>query len=284
MKQLMTFRIFVFLIFLYPGRAVLYAQSYGSTNQEGEIGIQAGAAHYFGDLNTQSHLKRPQPTVGVFFRKQLNNYTAFRAAASFLRVGYSDELESQNEFQRRRNLSFESNIWEFLLQGDFNFFRFNPSEPEYRFTPYLTFGVGLFFYDPYTYLEGQKYFLRSLGTEGQTSSLYPEKKEYSQTALAIPFGLGVKWAMNRNINIHFEVTHRFTGTDYLDDVSGTYAGPNAFSPGSPAALLQDRSYLTGAPIGIAGAQRGFSGNRDQYVTASLGITFNIISYKCPSDF
>ncbi|MFO0415340.1 MAG: DUF6089 family protein [Bacteroidota bacterium] len=272
---------FVFVAFLlfYFGESA--SAQYG-TSLEGEFGFQAGTAHYFGDLNTRSRLKRPQPAFGVFFRKQLNNYAAFRTSVNFMRLGYSDELESDNEFQRRRNLNFETNVWEFLFQGDFNFFRFNPSDPSASFTPYLNFGLGLFFYDPYAFLDGEKYFLRPLGTEGQTSSLYPEKKEYGQTALAIPIGLGVKWALGNNVNFHFEVTHRFTGTDYLDDVSGTYAGMNAFSPGSPAALLQDRSYLNGAPIGVAGAQRGFKGNKDQYVSAVMGITFNITSYKCPS--
>jgi hypothetical protein len=33
----------------------------------------------------------------------------------------------------RRNLSFNSNIWELALQGDFNFFKFLPGEPGYSF-------------------------------------------------------------------------------------------------------------------------------------------------------
>ena len=275
-----SLRLLVISVLLFSFQESGYAQ-YG-TSFEGEFGFQAGAAHYFGDLNTRTRFKRPQPVVGAFFRKQLNNYTAFRTSVNYLRLGYSDELENDNEFQRRRNLNFETNVWELLLQGDFNFFRFNPSDPNARFTPYLNFGVGIFFYDPYTFLEGEKYFLRPLGTEGQTSALYPEKKEYGQTGIAIPFGMGIKWAMGNNINLHIEITHRFSSTDYLDDVSGTYAGINAFSPGSPASLLQDRSYLNGSPIGLAGAQRGFSGNKDQYVSAVMGITFNINSYRCPT--
>jgi hypothetical protein len=272
---------FLLGLLLLAGNTEPVAAQY-ATSLSGEVGIQAGAAHYFGDLNTQSKLKRPQPAVGIFFRKQLNNYTAFRTSVNYMRLGYSDKLENQNEFQRRRNLNFETSVWEFLLQGDFNFFRFNPSDPSARFTPYLNFGIGMFFYNPYTYLDGEKYYLRNLGTEGQTSPLYPEKKEYGQTSLAIPFGLGVKWAVGTDVSFHFEVSHRFTRTDYLDDVSGTYAGIGAFAPGSPAALLQDRSYLNGSPIGTAGAQRGFSGNKDQYISAVMGITFNITTYKCPT--
>ncbi len=276
------------LFSLFPGLglalviAIPAQAQYESYYQEGEFGFQLGAAHYFGDLNTQTGLRRPQPALGIFFRKQLNNYTAIRVAANYARLTYSDHLQPNSEFQRRRNLSFETSIWELLVQGDFNFFRFNPTNPNERFTPYLTFGVGFFYYDPFARLNGEKYYLRPLGTEGQASALYPERKAYSSVALAVPFGMGVKWAVNPNMNLHFEITHRFTGTDYIDDVSGTYAGLTAFSPSSPAWLLQDRSYETGPRIGAAGAQRGFSGNKDQYITATIGVSFNIISYKCPS--
>jgi len=276
------------LFSLLPGTWLLLAAclpaqaQYESFYQEGEFGVQLGAAHYFGDLNTQTGLKRPQPALGVFYRKQLNNYSAIRIAANYARLAYSDHLQSNNEFQRRRNLSFETSIWELLVQGDFNFFRFNPTNPQERFTPYLTFGAGFFYYDPFARLNGRKYYLRTLGTEGQTSALYPERKAYSTVALAIPFGVGIKWAVTTNMNLHFEILHRFTGTDYIDDVSGTYAGLNAFSSSSPGWLLQDRSYETGPRIGTAGAQRGFSGNKDQYITATLGVSFNITSYKCPS--
>ena len=37
---------------------------------EGEIGISAGASHYFGDLNTRANINRPKFAVGAFFRKQ----------------------------------------------------------------------------------------------------------------------------------------------------------------------------------------------------------------------
>ena len=57
------------------------------------------------------------------------------------------------------------------LQGDFNFYRFMPGEADFRFTPYITLGAGIFNYDPYAYLNGDKYFLRPLGTEGQGTQL-----------------------------------------------------------------------------------------------------------------
>jgi hypothetical protein len=252
-----------------------------SVTHTGELGIQTGAAHYFGDLNTATGLKRPHPSFGLFYRKQVNNYAAFRVALNYAQLSYADRLQATNEFQRRRNLDFKTAIWEFVLQGDFNFFRFDPEVPGQRFTPYLTFGLGLFQFDPYTYYEGQKYFLRPLGTEGQNSVKFPGSKEYSNTGICTPVGFGIKAALNRKINIHFELTHRFTNTDYMDDVSGNYAGADAFLPGSAAFFLQDRSAESGAIIGKEGNQRGFKGNKDQYIIANLGITFSFSSYRCP---
>jgi hypothetical protein len=255
--------------------------------QEGEFGVGIGAAHYFGDLNTRARLNRPKSAATFFFRKNFGNYIAVRIGASFARLGYSDQYNKDNSYMNSRNLSFNTNVWELSLQGDFNFFRFMPGEPEYSFTPYITIGAGVFSYDPYAYLRGEKIFLRPLGTEGQGSSLYPDRKPYSSMAISIPFGGGLKYALNSRINIAFEILHRFTNTDYLDDVSKTYVDPAVFPPnpdGSPSngLLLSDRSYELGEPIGIPNRQRGNSKQKDQFVTAMLHVTFNLQSYKCPT--
>ncbi len=252
--------------------------------QEGELGISFGAAHYFGDINNRSTIDRPRQTLGIFFKKQFGKYVAVRVSGHYAEVGYSDKY-SNIEFQQRRNLDFRSQIWEMAIQGDFNFFNFVPGDPAYKFTPYVTIGAGSINYDPYTFLGDQKYFLRKLGTEGQGSDLYPDRKPYSNQAFCFPLGMGIKYNLGKNINLSFEITHRFTSTDYLDDVSSSYAGAAAFpnlsngSP-SPAYLLQDRSYETGLPIGQAGRQRGFSEQKDQYIFAEIGISISFSSYKC----
>jgi len=255
--------------------------------QEGEFGIGIGAAHYFGDLNTRARLNRPKIAAGIFFRKNFGNYIAARIVANYAQLGYSDIYNTQNDFMLKRNLSFNTNVWELSLRGDFNFFRFLPGDPEFNFTPYVSLGLGVFSYDPYAYLQGQKYFLRPLGTEGQGSSLYPDRKPYSSMAICFPVGVGIKYAFNERFNIGVEITHRFTTTDYLDDVSKTYVDPAVFPPlpdgsPSPAFLLSDRSYELGTPIGIKGRQRGVETNKDQFVTAMIYFSFNLQSYKCPS--
>lgn len=273
------------LVYLFFYSCLLIAQAgfaqYESFKHEGEFGVQLGTAHYFGDLNPNSRLNRPKIAAGVFFRRQINNYVAIRIGGNFAQLGYSDVYETKNEFRRRRNLSFNTNIWELMVQGDFNFFRFNPTNPNERFTPYVTFGAGVVGFNPYAFLGNKKYFLQPLGTEGQGSAAFSDRRPYSLTALAFPVGLGVKFALTDRMNLNLEVAHRFTTSDYIDDVSTTYAGIAAFKPGSPASFLQDRSYETGIPIGVQGNQRGFSKQKDQYVMATIGITFSFSSYKCP---
>jgi Domain of unknown function (DUF6089) len=250
--------------------------------QKGEFGITVGAAHYFGDLNTRAAINRPKPAVGAFFRKQFGNYVGLRISAHYAQLGYSDTY-SKNEYQKSRNLSFNSNIWELALQGDFNFFKFIPGDPYYQFTPYITLGIGAFTYDPYAYLNGKKEFLRPLGTEGQMIG-YDGRKQYSTLAICIPLGVGIKYNITDRLNLSFEIAHRFTTTDYLDDVSTTYIGASRFAPLSTAGLLQDRSYEIDPDniIGVEGRQRGWSKQRDQYIIAEIGLSLNISSYKCPA--
>jgi len=254
---------------------------------EGEIGFSVGSSQYFGDLNPNPRFNTPNLAASVFFRKNFGGYVALRVAGSYAFLAYSDRFNSYNEFMYRRNLSFNTNIWEGTIQGDFNFFKYIPGSEFHRFTPYMTFGVGIFNYNPYTYYQGQKVYLRQLGTEGQGSAAYPDRKTYGSMALCFPVGVGVKYSCSKYVNIGVEILYRFTTTDYIDDVSTTYA-PNAqphYLPnGQPTVwyALEDRSYETGEPIGIQGRQRGYANQKDSWITGVLFVSWNIMGYRCPT--
>ncbi len=271
------------LLFLIP---FIHAKSQITESfvHQGEMGISIGVGTYFGDLNTTTDLSHPKFAAGGFYSKQFNNYIGFKVSGNYAFLGYSDQY-SYNPVQKRRNLSFNTNVWEVSICGQYNFFKFSPGFPDYSFTPYVSIGLGAFSFDPYAYLNGQKYYLRTIGTEGQGSPLYPNLTPYKNVAICIPVGIGFKKALNERFNIFGEVIYRFTNTKYLDDVSGTYA-PDAFPPdanGNPTVgfLLQDRSYETGIPIGVKGKQRG-NGKNDSFATLQFGISFNIQSYRCPT--
>jgi len=261
-----------------------------SYEQLGEFGLTAGVAHYFGDLNTRANINRLKPAVGIFYKKQFNNYFGAKISIHYAQLGYSD-VYSNNDYQKRRNLSFNSEIFEFALEGDFNFFKFVPGDPNYSFTPFVSLGIGGFSYNPYAYYQGNKVYLRGLGTEGQSIGYVDpnngkERKSYGSMAMCFPIGAGIKYNLSNNINLLFQIVHRITTTDYLDDVSTTFVGIDKFpvlnGQTSIAGILQDRSFETGTPIGTEGIQRGFSKQKDQYLMAEVGISFSISTYKCPT--
>jgi opacity protein-like surface antigen len=236
--------------------------------QEGEIGIAIGGSHYFGDLNKSVGLNNPQLTYGVLAKKQFGPYVALRVAGHYSKLGYADSMVNPAKFpfQKTRNLDFQNKVWEV-------------SVPEYRFTPYITLGMGIIKHNPYTYLDGVKEKLQPLGTEGQLAS----GNAYSDQAYCFPLGMGIKYNIVNNVNLGFEVVYRYTNTDYLDDVSGTYAPNDVLNTTgkgdvlSKAYRLQDRSL---GQVKTNGDQRGFSQQRDQYLLAQFTLTFSFSSYKC----
>lgn len=288
------FKKIVILAFLFLAKENINAQTYESYQHKGEIGVGIGLSNYFGDLNPNENFKHLKFAGNLYYQYYLNNYVGLKLSGLYTRLGNTDQGNS-NKAYSNRNLSFNTDIWELTVSGTFNFFRFLPGIEGHRFTPYLSAGAGIFNYNPYTYLNvdgtREKVFLRPLGTEGQNSTTPHDGKKYSSIALAFPLSFGVKYAITENWNLFAEVGYRFTTTDYIDDVSSTYAGPQAFQAntykGSPKDLwyaqrLQDRSgVILQEPIGQAGYSRGSSKAKDSYLIGLIGVSFNLNGYKCP---
>ncbi len=251
-----------------------------------EYGFSAGGANYFGDLNQQYGFNYFRQSGGAFIRYNFSSYIALRLAGNYAHIGYADSY-SDNYFQQQRNLSFKSDIYEGSIMADFHFFRYDIGDFDYRFTPYISLGIGVFKYSPYAEIEDTKVDLRSLGTEGQSYEQYADRR-YGTVGVSFPIGAGFKFWLARGMTVGMEIINRFTTTDYIDDVSTTYVGADLFpnANGSPyptyASQLQDRSpEVSSTPIGIAGRQRGISSTRDQFLTAHLFLSFRLPTYRCP---
>ncbi|MBZ0100124.1 MAG: hypothetical protein K8F30_13660, partial [Taibaiella sp.] len=120
-----------------------------------------------------------------------------------------------------RNLSFRSNLLEF--HGGFEFNLLPIEKDRVKFTPYAFLGIAVFRFNPYTYgSQGQRVFLRPLGTEGQNIPAYPDRKEYKLVSTSFPVGGGLKFFLGKTFMITPEIVFRYTNTDYLDDVSKSY--------------------------------------------------------------
>ena len=251
-----------------------------------EFGFNGGGSNYFGDLNQQYGFEYFRQSGGAFVRYNFSKYIALRIAGNYAHIGYADSY-TNNYFQQQRNLSFKSDVYEGSLMADFHFFKYDIGDFEHRYTPYISLGIGVFRHDPYAEIDDTKVSLRSLGTEGQSYEQYADRR-YGTTAVSFPIGAGIKFWLAKGMTVGFEITNRFTTTDYIDDVSTTYVGANLFpnNNGSPyptfASQLQDRSpEVSATPIGIEGRQRGISSTKDQFLTAHFFLSFRLPTYRCP---
>ncbi|RQO31890.1 hypothetical protein DBR32_03540 [Taibaiella sp. KBW10] len=250
-----------------------------------EYGIMAGAAQYFGDLNPEYGFKNIRPAGGIFYRYYFNPYISLRVGLSYVQLGYKDSYSS-NAYQQTRNLSFQNNLLEATVIGEFNFFRFQTGNIDRRYTPYMVLGVGALYSNPFVMHNGKKTYLQPLGTEGQNLTDYRNRR-YNKINAVVPFGAGIKCWLAPGVNLGVEVVHRFAFTDYLDDVSQSYVGVNSFTPSgnaNTASLLQDPSKIVnGQKLGRIGKQRGDNATIDQYLVGQITLSFQLKTYKCPSN-
>jgi len=235
-----------------------------------QVGLFGGISNYQGDL-TDKLYKNSKAAFGVNVSYQLTNRINLRAGITLGKLAGADSLTKQEDL-RLRNLSFQSRISEFSVVGEFNSFDMTMK----RWSPYVFVGLSIYHFDPYTYdRTGVKVYLRPLGTEGQGLPGY--EKQYARTQLALPFGGGIKYQISDKIRIGLEIGLRKTFTDYLDDVSGTYADLNDLLVRGP--LTVDLSYrgdevVGGNPLYPAkGEIRGGSKYKDYYYFSGLHLTF-----------
>ncbi len=242
-----------------------------------EVGIFAGASVYDGELQQKRiSYKQSHPSIGLFFRKEVVPNLFIRAGLTYGHIS-GDDRYGRDSSVRLRNLNFESNILDFDLLGEYNFLDID----QYRFTPYVFAGVALFHFNPYTYdTINRKVYLQPLSTEGQGVAGY-NRKPYSLTQLAIPFGAGMKFALGDNVLLGIEVSLRKTFTDYLDDVSTTYVDQNKLlaARGAEAVELAFRTNeLPGHekdPYPADGTMRGSPVHNDWYYFTGITFSFRV---------
>lgn len=255
-----------------------------SKAQFSEFGLMGGVSFYLGDLNPDIPFKQVMPAGGAFYRYNFNDRFSARGAFT---MGYLKGYDSKSSVQAQldRNLHFESFVYDFSITGEFNFFKYAPGDMKHAITPFLFGGIAVFSFNPRAKAaDGQFYELQPLGTEGQGSTAYPDRKEYALTTASIPFGLGVKANISKTFSVGLEWGMRYTFTDYLDDVSGTYADPQEVQAtnGFIAYELANRSTLPDETL--EGRQRGNSKTNDWYSFALITFSMNIKARpaKCPA--
>jgi hypothetical protein len=250
--------------------------AFTSGAQTAEMGIMVGVSGYKGDINPHLYSTKDLHLAGgILYRYCFNNHWAFKTGINFLKIS-SDDSSSGDTYQEHRNLSFRSKVQELTLQFEFNFFKFQTANPATKWSPYLLWGLTVFHFNPEANLNGEWYKLQPLGTEGQGTSLYKDRKPYKRTQVAFTFGGGFKFQLSRRFGLAIETGARKTYTDYLDDVSKTYADKNAIAAlnGTDAALLSDRSVDQSNDQNV-NRDRGNKNNKDWYVFTGVQLNYTM---------
>ena len=277
------------------------------------VGLSANAFNYFGDLAPKSgmmstNISMTRPGLGLVGTYRLNPRFSARATFTYGRVKADDNGKGMTEtdksiYRNMRNLSFRNDIKELAVVGVFDFIPHNRSYISRKsLTPYVFVGVAVFHHNPQGRVPdsfdgpeaGKWVSLESLGTEGQ----YVEGtgvETYSKIQIAIPAGLGVRFKVNQNLDLAFEIGYRHLFFDHLDDVGGTYIDKNRFGDNELAKVMSDRSgefkdptVMYNSPYGdpylivpgyghenATGAPniRGNHKDKDIYVVTSLQLTY-----------
>ncbi len=261
-KFLSTIVFSLFLIVIFSNRLF---------SQQGELSLFGGVTNYLGDLQ-QTIFSAPDAgaVAGLIYKYPLTSKWFIRAGLAHGKISAWDGNNEPSLISR--NLRFESKVNDGYIAAEYRLF----SKDQYSITPYAFTGVGVFHFNPYTFLEGsnEKIYLQPLGTEGQGLPEYPEKELYSLTRVMVPIGGGILWHVNERWTVGVELRHNFTFTDYIDDVSTNYAleAPLLRDRGQTAVdLAWRRDEYDGRPYPTNEGKRGNADNADWYYYAGINI-------------
>ncbi len=221
MKKLLFFLITSFLFNL-----TVDAQAWRMRRYEAVFGI--GTTHYFGDIGGWSKdenilglrdidFTQVRPSLYVGFRYKL--YEEFALKLNFT-YGYlhGDDSGDAND---GRNFKFYTGIFEPSVQVEYVFIK------EKEAMSYLMMkGRGMSQFNSsisaYVFLGLGGAFFKITEKE----NLLNVDLEYTPTALVFPLGIGLKYGLNTNWSIGFDLGGRFTTSDYIDGYTSVYSESN----------------------------------------------------------
>ena len=174
------------------------AQYVQLVENRGEIGVFQGVASFRGDIAPGVY--NPQPTYGAFYKKLVNDYIGFRFNYEKITLQANDNLSS-NGYAIYRGLSFERVSHDASVMMELYFLKFIDGYKDYRFAPYLSFGVGAW---------------KSIS--GKLIDNRTNKPLIANTirTLTYPINLGLKYNVIGPFNVFGEATYRFTNSDQID--------------------------------------------------------------------
>lgn len=279
MKQFFTYALTLLLAFALAAPAA-DAQQFTKRKQYNSVGVTLTAMNYFGDITPKPSIPSlrfgaTRPNIGVTITHRFTPIISARAGLSYGRITGSDEKaadpnDADGKFRYNRNMNFRNDLAELSVVGIVDLI---PNRNTYikrpDLVPYVFAGVAGYAGNP-----------KGEDASGNFVALQPLKTEgvdYNKAGIAIPFGLGARYKLNKSFDLGFEVGFRKTFNDYLDDVSTKYIDQSQLNSSAAkyfgGGITKNRSGEF-TNFDSAGSQRGKSNEDDWYVQA--GFTLNYI--------
>lgn len=264
-----------------------------------DFGLYLGGSNYWGDLTKdyQPLWNKTKIAGGLIARYNVGPYLTFRGTALYGRIEGADKYLDSDPARKRRNLSFKSDIVEFSIGAEWNIIGYENTRNTFGWSPYLFGSVAVFRFNPKAQFkynaalhdaglqsqDGDWIELQPLGTEGQETTTFNDKRRYALTQISIPLGIGSKWQLNDHWALGIDFGVRKTFTDYIDDVSTVYVD-DAIVGGANGAMsvaLKDRSMEVGQIKYENNESRGNAKNKDWYLLGGITLTYRILGGKQP---
>ena len=286
MKQIFTYTLaLVLALSLVASEAS--AQQFSKRKQYNSVGVTLSAMNYFGDVTPKPSVPSlrfgaTRPSLGVTFTHRFTPRISARAGLSYGRITGDDSKaadpnDPDGKYRYNRNMSFRNDIAELSVVGIFDLI---PNRNTYvkrpDLVPYVFGGVAGYVGNPKGLVGSNAPSSLSQGSYVPLQPLKTEGVAYDKGGIAIPFGGGVRYKVNKSFDVGLEIGFRKTFNDYLDDVSTVYV--DQASLGSDAAKYfggGNALSSTGqfANFNAPGSQRGKSDEDDWYVTTGLTVNY-----------
>lgn len=263
----MTKAVALSCFFLLSTFSCLHSQSFYRWEKDKRLSFIAGFGlnNYYGELNDRHRFSTGDYNLSLGLQYPLLAQAKLKAEAMYYRISGSDQ-QSESVYRQARNLSFRGQNFDFSMTLAWTLFQENPhNEPLKTINPYILFGIGFTYFNPEAKYEGKWHALRPLKTEGVA---------YNPFSLVFPVGGGITYNITPDMALLLEATYRFTQTDFLDDVSMTYALQDP-QQNPIAAALADRGPEIGHPAIEPGTPRGNPSTNDGFLTVNLKLSHKI---------
>lgn len=304
-------RTLVLICVLFATSQKTFSQSITLGNGKLEAGLAIGPLFFLGDLggnhgigtDNLKDVNFPLTKIskGLFVNIYPAEWLGFRVAVNHgVLEAYDNIIKDKGgaeTFRKQRNLQFKSSMLEAYIATEIypTVFLERYDGLKGKLRPYGIAGFGVMKFNPkgeYFDPSGRSTWveLAPLHLEGQGFTEYPDRKPYKLMSFEMPLGAGFKYYFQENKYVGFEVVHRKSFTDYVDDVSTTYIDANLFdkylSP-SDASMAKQLYYRQNFPNNtntrpaLGAEQRGDPEDNDSFFSSVIRFGWRLNDNNSP---